>query len=285
MALKVLAKRQRKDLFWSLLLIGMLFFFDGRTALSYPLMLAVAVGTPVALAGYAWVLAAIVLPIVQLVKITALIKRIRNGEGLNRKKNWRKGAWIRKLREPVLFLLTFVVLYASFGDSFRAIAQEVPLSEFPEDPPFLTVQDLSPGGQYQEIWEARNRARKWSDLLFPANYEWFEYSRITTPEGEHWTGTLYVSYHETLSTTLARQLAREFLDSAVEGRHFEKIEELKLDAEGVMGYAYVDPSRIPTVLLIYENIVIEAQVQIENQHNAALRPYWIQQMTQMLLHE
>lgn len=283
LALKVLAKRQRKDLFWSALLIGILFCFDGRIGLSYPLRMAISVGTPVALAGYAWALAAIVLPMVQLVKINGLIKRIKSGESLNRKKDWRKGAWIRQLREPVFFLLTLVVMYACFGYSFRAIAQQVPLAEFPEDPPFLTLQDLSSGGEYQEIWESQNHARKWSDWLFPENYEWFEYSRITTPEGEQWTGTLYVSYHEALSPALARQLAKELLDAASEGKHFEKIEELALDAEGVTGYAYVDQARIPTVLLVCENIVIEAQVQIRDQDNQSLQPWWIQEMVQLLL--
>lgn len=283
LALKVLAKRQRKDLSWTMLLIAVLFCFDGRMALSYPLRMAISVGTPVALAGYAWVLAAIVLPLVQLVKITALIKRIRNGESLNRKKDWRNGAWIRQLREPVFFLLTLVVMYACFGDSFRAIAQEVPLAEFPEDPPFLTVQDLSPGGEYREIWESSNRARKWSDWLFPENYEWVEYSCITTPEGEQWSGTLSVSYHKAISPALAQRLAKELLDTAAEGKHFDKIEDLTLDTEGVTGYAYVDQARIPTIMLIYENIVIEAQVQIRDQENQSLQPWWIQEMVQLLL--
>lgn len=285
LAIKTLRRRQGRDLIWLVILTGILFTLGERIALAYPLGMAVAVGTPIALAVYGWFLWAIIQPIVHLKKLKTLERRIREGESLNRKKNWRKGAWLYRFGKPAILVLTLAVIYASFGGSFRALTQEVPLAEFPEDPPFVTIEDLSPQGAYREIWEERNRARAWKDWLFPRNYEWLEYSQVTTPEGERWSGTLSVSYHEASSPALAERLARELRNYAAQGKYYDGAEILTLDTEGIIGYTYLSKYGIPTVMLVSGSIVVEAQVQVNDSARNSLQPYWIQQMANRLICE
>lgn len=278
LALGALKKRLRVTLLTEILFLALCFLLGRTGFLRYPLGMAVAMGTPIMLAVYAFSLWNLAAPLVYIRRLRKVQRKLLAGQPLDRKKNWRSHAWRSRILGLVPTVLGIAVILASFGSSLRSMANAVKLADYDQDPPFVTLQDLSPEGAYDLLWPENSTVEKWSDWLFPVNYSWYENAAVEMPDGSKLSGSLDVSWHEARTPELAQALAKELIRYAQSGKYFEDV---KILSEGPVSVrAYNGYYGLNTVLLVYQNTVVEAQVLFQD---TSTRELWIELMTERLL--
>jgi len=215
-------------------------------------------GTWFSIAGkllLAWIFAGV---LARAIHLRRLRKRLQRGETLDHGKSWkRRGMWyhVRRIAFAVCALvwLCFAVhgLLATMDG-----ANKRPLSDWP-DPPFATMHDLAPEAAYQQndFFDDLNTFESRRDPLAPVVAHWRENATLTLPDGSRISGGWNVDYYETVSPWLAREVAREYLASARNGRHYEKLELSPPDAD-TFG-AYIDT--FPSVVIQRGNIIVRVE--------------------------
>ena len=133
-----------------------------------------------------------------------LQRKLENGERFDHKKDWKAGAFRNRAVKVTLVVLAVVW---TLGSPFLPFLQGKDynlLEEYPEDPPFPTVEDLysdteitSHDGMYCES----------KSLIIPVYIDWWE-NGIVYPRDEVY---YHAYYYETLTPAMARELAEEIL--------------------------------------------------------------------------
>ena len=133
-----------------------------------------------------------------------LQRKLENGERFDHKKDWKAGAFRNRAVKVTLVVLAVVW---TLGSPFLPFLQGKDynlLEEYPEDPPFPTVEDLysdteitSHDGMYCES----------KSLIIPVYIDWWE-NGIVYPRDEVY---YHAYYYETLTPAMARELAEELL--------------------------------------------------------------------------
>ena len=178
---------------------------------------------------YLWVLVSILLITLvyclhkgmHLLQLRKLWSKLENGFRLDHKKDWKKAA--SRNRAGKVFFILFVTFW-SFGLGLFANTDRdyELLEDYPGDPPFPTLSELvaddsldSSDGMYSES----------KRFLIPVHIEWWE-NGIVPPRYE-----LYYrpDYYETLTPTMARELAKELLDEDQGDYDAEPLTGLDLD--------------------------------------------------------
>lgn len=186
--------------------------------------------------------------------------RLSRGEPLNHRKGWRKTAPRHRAGGFVLLACCLVwlgIFLRLWSDDLTDVGK-TPLDAYTGDPPFATMADLAPGGDYAlNDFGISNTVEIRRDWLAPTVIHWGETATVTLPDGRTASGGLYVDYYETASPWLAREVAREYLRSARRGKHYEA---LSLPPLGVdYAAAYLDGLHFPTLLLQHGDRVLKAQ--------------------------
>ncbi len=105
------------------------------------------------------------------------------------------------------FLLLIALNWAaSYGGNG---AREIPLAEFNQQVPFVTMADLAPDREYIPRRD-NNYVKIWSDPLAPVNYSWREEAWLDGEQGSRYGGVLTITYHEAASEAIAKELIREY---------------------------------------------------------------------------
>ncbi len=184
-----------------------------------------------------------------------LRRKLLEGVKLNHHKAWKRRALnyrIGKLLFPVLIILWFGILFHKGYNSLTDVGK-MPLANYGEDPPFATIADFEPKGEYeQKDFAGFNKVQQWSDWLAPVAIKWDEEASVKLPDGRELSGFLNVDYYETLAPWLAREVAREFLHKDRRYKRYEKIALPELEVD----YAVAYMSPFPTLVIQNGNKVI-----------------------------
>ena len=151
----------------------------------------------------------------------------------------------------------------------------IPLSDFSEDPPFITMSDLDPSAEYQENAHL-NEVRVKHDVLFTTTYSWYE-SATLAGEDKILSGSLLITYHETAFPWLAKCLAKGYLREEQDSEyfHYKTLPDLNVD------YAVATGSS-PTVIIQNGNIMVKAVIFVTDEDQNSQYQQWAMRMAQML---
>lgn len=185
-----------------------------------------------------------------------LRKKLKNGEELNRKKNWRKRAWTYPAKVVFLIVLCCTWCFVLLGNIGRDVLfeDEIPLTEYEGNPPFATMADFAPGGPYEpEKSSYFNTVVEWEDWLAPVNFLWDEYATVQIAEEQQLSGLLDIDYHELRWEWMAKLLAADYY-------RMDQKDDFKFLCEMDLGIdyavAYLDNIHMVTVVLRHGNKVI-----------------------------
>ena len=106
--------------------------------------------------------------------------------------------------------------YGYLGDG-SLFEDRYEVQDYPEDPPFATVADLAPPGEYRlNHSQFSSGVTVWSNKLVPVNISWCEKADVTTDDGSVFTAALCLEYHEAETEWLAKGIAKERKQEAEE---------------------------------------------------------------------
>jgi hypothetical protein len=282
-ALNVLKKRHRSNLIWDVLFIALYLQFG---VLRYPASMIVAMGLFCTVCLYGAFLSQLLHPVLSLVRLSKLRRQLLDGDPIHKHADWKSHVLRSRIFHNApgkMFTLLLVLLLIS---QIAQYDDEIKLADFTGQPPFITIADLNPEGAYvPEGFDYANRVRNWSYWPFVDNWDWYEYAAIQLDNGETVSGPLDVKYHRTLSPILANQLAKELIAYADTGKYFTEATSFDTGYENIRGFQYHGKYGLDTVMLICDNIVVEAQILVDNAEGVSAKELWIALMCQKLISE
>ena len=277
-------KKLKRETLSRLLFFGFYFIiyaFQRRFVLFYLFRSAVTMG-PLTVTMFLILIAmAILVPLVDLWMIRKLRKKLLAGHLLCSPKEWKKSALAHRIYYLTPLAIGILCL-CLFIHAFLISVDQKALGTLTEDPPFITVEDMSESG-YEALdppLSGSNHYVKWSNLLAPVNYEWREYGRIEF-EGKTTKGQLILYYHETISPEIAQGLADDYYAYETSNMGWfqnQEVSDYGLDQVRVFG------DSVTHILIRHENTVILA---LYNQWDTGETPdwqLWLEAMAQYLLH-
>lgn len=193
----------------------------------------------------------------KLVYYTTLRKKLKNGEQLNREKNWKKRAWLYPTKIVVIIVLCCAWGCLVLANIHRQVLfeDEIPLEEYNGNPPFATMADIAPGKQYEiRPMGYANTVVEWSDVLAPVNYIWEEVAEVKVTEDREVYGFWDINYHELKWEWLAKLVAKDYMRMDKE-RDFEFLGELELGLDYAV--VYLDDIHMHKVILRQGNKVLQ----------------------------
>jgi len=193
----------------------------------------------------------------KLVYYTRLRKKLKNGEQLNREKNWKKRAWLYPTKIVVIIVLCCAWGCLVLANIHRQVLfeDEILLEEYNGNPPFATMADIAPGKQYEiQPMGYANTVVEWSDVLAPVNYIWEEVAEVKVTEDREVYGFWDINYHELKWEWLAKLVAKDYMRMDKE-RDFEFLGELELGLDYAV--VYLDDIHMHKVILRQGNKVLQ----------------------------
>ena len=149
----------------------------------------------------------------RLIHLYRLRAKLSRGIMLDHTKNWRAHAARNYVIRAAITVSVITAVLVSMGKLGDIILNEgyIPLEEYKETPPFITMTDMYPGAGFErEEFIIPNEMKKWSTLITPVNYDWQEYGSFTFDNGEKLCGSLHIYYHETVAPWIAHRIAKEY---------------------------------------------------------------------------
>lgn len=263
LTLKRVEKELRFSLIWALVYWPLLYL--ARQGF-FPLLSAIAVGSWFMLWLLVLAVDMILMPIVQIIRLSRFRKLLRSGEMPPREDGWKRRRMrylARKLLRSALLLGFVLCFLIRLGTNTLTHEEKLPLSQL-EDIPFATLSDCFPEGSYLREEEeqdpdsfSHNYFTRWSCLLAPDALKLCEEGRVTLADGSRFSVVLYVDYYQVRYGWEAQPLARELMryDKKNTGKnHWAELEAPDADADLIFAYnAY-----FPTVVLQKGNQVLKA---------------------------
>lgn len=224
----------------------------------------------------------LVADIVRAVHIRKLQKKLKANIPLDHNKPWKKGARWRRGWKIAVVIFYLAVLCTLFTRCASVAAQEgTPLSDFPADPPFVTITDLFPDGTYTaQKMNSYNEYTLWESEFSAVNIEWDEYGKIVTAEGITYSGFLCVKYHETSADFIAQGLAGDYMQA---DSKYSDCEEIALPDLGVDYAICYRGAACPVVILRQGSTLVHATILVDNTEKGNLHLLWAELMAQRLL--
>lgn len=281
-SLKAVEKRMRGEVFYALfwfILYPLLRSFG-------PILTAVQIGVLLTAWGWSLLIAQLGISLYRVWFLARIRRLLRRGAPLLPPRNLKQRWWRYRLGHglhvtAVLgFFLTMLVL--GFSGTLTLDSQRQPLSQYPSDPPFPTVADLTAADAlYQEQYfgfnDEENTFAQWSSLLMDRAIVWEENALISLPDGSKVTGGLYVEYYDAKSPWIADRLAKSLFQRDRASWNVEEIDLPDLGLDYVRGTDRV----FNTVILRKGDTVVRAYF-----YNTALRviPWndWLTALAQSL---
>lgn len=277
-------KRLTREFIWQLIVqlisIGFVFY---KLLFQAPFRFLVTFGMIYTLGLGALLIGVLVVDIIRMRHIRRLHRKLKNNTPLEHDRPWKKGSSLRRFVK-----IAVIVFYALiFSLAFRTCAavwsnHDIPISEYPGDPPFVTIQDLCPEGEYQEkgIMDLYNKYTTASTFVSPVIIDWMESAEVRTPDGQTLSGYLIVHYYETAAPWIAKGLVADYHREVRNSRYYEPVEAPPMKADEVI--AYQDHG---TQLLIrHKNVFLQVQIG-PNLEEADLLKLWAEKMSKVLSEE
>lgn len=269
-ALTILRKREsRQSAAQSVSALYMLLSF-----LKEPFRYMVTFGSSFCLLELVFIFATLITSIIRVRHIRRLQRQLKQNIPLDHSKPWQDQAWFHRLARwggIGIYVLLLTVLFTQCAYAYSVSNQ--PLADFEGDPPFITIADLYPEGEYTNgnLGSFYDNFEQYSSDLGPENIQWWEYATVTTADGETSSGSLIVNYHETAAPWIAKGLVKEYLRNA---NKYEDIQPAPLDL-GV-DYAVTYDNIYETILIQHGSTVIEARISAEDSTAA-----WVEAWTEL----
>jgi hypothetical protein len=277
-------KKQQRNLFLSELVWLLLWFGLGKFRSPALFMTAVITG-PLHLFSFLSLLIWVIMSILAfLLRLTRYQKRLRAGDPLESRKDWRPTAPAVYCAKAIPWILA-LTLAVTWGISLKAAGESVSLAEFTKTVPFATLEDVFPEaeldrgpgfGDYNTVVHYRNALAE--------NYEWNENADITGSDITEY-GILRLKYHITPADWIAKGLADDYYHKEATRYHGKRFEDLEVPETALDNVRVFSSYGIVHVLIQHRNIVVDAVVQIqisdlEFGHNWEL---WLTAMEEKLL--
>ena len=267
-------KHLKRDAFWNIFSFLIIWSNALRSTLVQPARFLISFGmlyTLIFLGLMIWFLSEV---FVKAIHFRSMQKKLKQNIPLDHNKPWKKSANFHRFIKVFSVVAMVLFICIAFTQCTNAVDDKIPIEAFPEDPPFVTLQDLSPEGTYVtgNFLDTYNKVTPWSTLLAPENYEWFEYGEVTTPKGDILSGALIVRYHRLAFPWLAKALADDYLKDAGTERHFQLLDPPDVDADYVIAYR----STYPAVIIQKDNLLIYGIVGVENIADENQMDLWLE---------
>lgn len=216
-----------------------------------------------------------------------LRKRLLANGYLDHAKDWRKNAlrhYLLRFAKILAVAAWIIVLLVRLNHGILG-THEISIDEYEADPPFATMIDLAPDGDYtrQSIFgDMGNSVRVWSDWLSPVNYAWDEVAYIRDGDTTILSGGLYIDYHETAAPWIAHILAKEYHRTERWDLHgdYALLEIDPPDAD--YAAAFLDSIHMPTVVLQKGKYIIHATFHQHSESFEIPLSDWIARMAECL---
>lgn len=155
-------------------------------------------------------------PICNLRKLTSLQARIRSGQGMNRNADWRKYARRNRFLKVAGYILTILLCFSSLLLNLTEKYEQKPLSEFPGEPPFATLEELMPADtdvtaeNFLDGYYLQGRG-----IFIPRVLHWWSGINAVYEADDYSTaGIMDVQYLEAPSPGLAQAMAKDLTRSS-----------------------------------------------------------------------
>lgn len=223
MTLTKLKKSQRGTALWTVLNTLVLLFLNTSPGL-YLWRLAVTAGPvlPLSVIGiFIWAFASSLLTTVRLHRYQ---KRLRGGESLTQRREWKPTAHLARCARllPGLLILLAIISLCVFG---AKASKGQPVEEYLEPLPFVTLEELFPNGEFDRNGALGDYNTFISyDTALSRNYEWNEFSYVTQAEGKFYC-LVRLEFHDTAAPWLAELTARDhyrYEQRRYSGKRFEE---------------------------------------------------------------
>lgn len=212
--------------------------------------------------------------------IIKLQKQLTKNEPLNHRKPWKSGILPHRIGQ----LSALLVIILLFGMIFGSCTQEFtrmnpPLASYPGDPPFVTISDLDPAGNYESkpFLDGYDEYAEHSNVL-AAVLEWNEYGELQTADGGEISGFIRITYYETAAPWIAEGLFRDYLRNAKRDKNHVPCSLPDLNVDQSAGFIRV----VPTVLIQHGNVMVEASMSLDNADGESALELWAILMAQLL---
>lgn len=273
-AIDALRKRQRNSLIRAMIMV-ILWFVIPVYGHRYLFRNAATIGTIFVAAYLAFIAWTLIEPIRIVVQLKRYKKRLAKGEPLTRSADWRRHAATHTLFRLFPVLITTILLLSPLAVLITE-AESTPLEEFDADPPFVTIQDLLPAGEYDRTGTSMgdyNTMRQWSTAV-SQNMEWQEWASVRASDGRAYSGILRIDYHETVSPWIAEGLFNDYYNYELRRYGTERFSDLDAPVAGLDGCRAYSSYGIIHILMRQGNIVLHATVLLEDEHDNAVWEDW-----------
>ena len=216
------------------------------------------------------------------VRLSRYQKRLQQGDELDGAKNWKEKAfWVRcaKLLPTVCF---FVFLFAWFH-SLSMTYTGIPLTEYPQDPPFAVLEDIFPEAQIDRTanFGDYNTVVHYSTAL-SENYEWRQEDTVSSDTGSFHC-ILRIEHHETVGKLWAKGLFWDYYTHErlrYRGKRYQELEAPPTEFDDVKVF---NSYGILHVLIRQDHTVTHATVSITQQGKNNQWQLWLTAMEDKLL--
>ncbi|MBR5792805.1 MAG: DUF2812 domain-containing protein [Ruminiclostridium sp.] len=220
----------------------------------------------------------------QAISMEGLRRKLSRGIPLDHQRPWRRGAWWNYVKKACIcltgLLVVVVFVYVFLADNLETPSTHYTPEEYPDDPPFATVADLAPAGEYRV-----NRASFVSGVTelesdwIPVSISWNEKADICLSDGQVYTASLCADYQETRWTWIAQGLVRDYrvMDKSLVNNVWSEYEILDLPELDVdYALAYTNTWGEPTLLIRNGTKVLHASFQQTGVGTLSLEEWTIQ---------
>lgn len=243
-----------------------------QSSFGYPFRNAATIGLLFSVCIYSWLLVGLFTPVADVIRLLRYQKRLRSGDSLTQRKNWRKSAHYTISAKLLVFLLPILGIIGAAATQKEAALQPI----LPDTSvPFVTIRDLIPDGEYirdDSMFGDYNEYRSWSTAVAPVNMEWNEWATVTGPDGAACKGILRIDYHECSSEWLAQQLANDYYQyDRLRYTKFEDLPAPDIRVDSIRHYY----NYLPCILIQHDNIVIHVTTTLQDENDESAWGIWL----------
>jgi len=220
--------------------------------------------------------------IAAVVRLSRYQKRLQQGDGLEQSKNWKEHALlVRSIKLlPTVCLLIFLF---SWFNSISMAYNNIPLTEYAQDPPFAVLEDIFPEAEIDRAADFLdyNTLIHYSTAL-SENYEWRQEDTVITDTGSYHC-ILRIEHHETVSKLWAKGLFWDYYTHErlrYRGKRYEEFDVPKTEFDDVKVYSSYG---ILHVLIRQDHTVTHATVSITQQGQNNQWQLWLEAMEDKML--
>lgn len=158
----------------------------------------------------------LILPILNFRKITTLQKKIRSGQELNRNTDWQTHARRNRFLKVAGQVLVILLCSSSLILNLTEKQEQKPLSDFPGDPPFATLEELMPEDEnvvaenFLDGYYFQGRG-----IFIPRALYWWSGMAAVYEDNDYSTaGIMEVQYLEAPNSAMALAMAKDLTRSS-----------------------------------------------------------------------